>query len=139
MTLRWRTREVKAEVSQTIAESMVEWLSGVEQDAKNSLYPGHGVDTGSMKRSIHAADDHYNWPADHEYPNGPERGGMVFKPTITEKAVIATIGSGQGYAIFSHQGAKGQIGLRFIIAPVLASVNRLHQILAAHSESRTSK
>lgn len=137
MTVKFRKRELVQEVGETVADGMKEWLSDVEQVAKSSLYQGHGEATGSLKRSIHAAGPSYNWPADHDYPDGPERGGKEFTPKVTRKDVTAAIGSGQNYALWPHQGARGKLGLYFITEPVQRLTKKLMQIIAEHSSRRS--
>lgn len=99
----WRGKEVLKELTEILSESLVDYDLEFERAAKNELWPGRGVDTGSMQSSVHAAPATYNYPGDHSYPDGPERGGRRFQPTLREKRIEAAVGSGQNYAIFYHQ------------------------------------
>ncbi len=127
--LHWKGDEVYSQVQGVVADGLRDWLLETEGQCKGVLYPGHGEDTGSLKRSIHAAAPDYNWPSDHSYPNGPERGGRSFEPLIGSENVSAAIGSGQKYAIFYHQGTRTIRGDRFIVRPVFGNSKRLVSLI----------
>lgn len=133
----WRGKEVKEELIDILAESLVDFDLAFEKSAKDELWPGKGVDTGSMQNSVHAAPVTYNFPADHSYPDGPERGGQRFKPTLRGNRIEAAVGSGQKYAIFYHQPGTTRSwgGHPFIVN----AFERTKLLMAGFVASRVSK
>lgn len=114
MRLDWQGDRMKEQITAGLSEALVDWLLLAEQDAKGRLFRGHGEDTGSMKRGLHASPASYNFAADHAYPEGPERGGQRFTPERTEDRISAALGSGQGYAIYPHQGTRSMRALHYL-------------------------
>lgn len=92
---KWHGPQISRKVVRRAKRAMADIALAGEKGAKAHLYPGHGYDTGSLKRSIHVAKPGYNWESDHSYPNGPERGGQRVMPG---EDMELTIGSGQDYA-----------------------------------------
>jgi len=112
-TMNWRGDEVARQVMRQVSiPALVDIGLDVEGEAKKQLQPGHGVLTGTLRRSIHAAEADYNFGSDDVSPSGssPERGG---KTVQTDKAVIA-VGSGLEYAMAVHQGHHSFGGYHFM-------------------------
>ena len=104
MTVRltWRGPQVAAEVMRdVVGPAMAEIGLRVEGEAKHELRKGHGVLTGTLRRSIHAAGANYAYSGDNVEPGAgtPERGGS--QPPAAE---TVTVGSGMRYALWVHQG-----------------------------------
>lgn len=99
-TLKWYGRKSQQEVEQAVTLFLQQWALGVEGAAKEQLYPGHGVITGTLRRSIHAADPDYNWPGDDLMPDEstPERGGQSVSPAKKGSKLVVSVGSGMVYA-----------------------------------------
>lgn len=72
----------------------------VEGEAKKELYKGHGVVTGTLRRSIHTAKPGYAWSGDNvkAADDTPERGGRTVAPEVTATEVRLEVGSGMEYA-----------------------------------------
>jgi len=99
----WYGEHVLRQTVDNVAEALGEIAFEAELGAKHHIQPGHGVDTGSLKRSIHCAPPGYNWRADHSYPNGPERGGKIVKAEPMPNGKLwVRVGSGQRYSIWVY-------------------------------------
>ena len=80
----------------------------VEAEAKKELDKGHGVKTGTLRRSIHVAKPDYNFGSDN-VENGPERGGVMVTPEKEGDTILKlAVGSGMVYAMAIHQGWNWQ-------------------------------
>ena len=77
----------------------------VEGHAKSELYKGHGVITGTLRRSIHAA------PPSHSF--GPNDSSNASPEKIDGKWTIA-VGSGLKYALPVHQGHHSFVGYHYL-------------------------
>ena len=103
MKLTWRGKQVTEELYRDIAKAVGEIGLEVERGAKMELYPGHGYDTGSLKRSVHTAHPRHSFKGEHSYPRGPERGGNLVIGQIGLDGVPAiAVGTGQNYAQYVH-------------------------------------
>ena len=76
MKLNWRGAQVLEQVERSVGDALGDIGLECEKAAKANLYPGHGYDTGSMQRGVHCAKPGHNWEALHQYPDGPELGGV---------------------------------------------------------------
>lgn len=104
--LTWRGPQVQDAVLQAVQQAWSEVGMRVESAAKQELYKGHGVKTGTLRRSIHAAEPGYAWQSDDVTPSEstPERGGQLALAIIESGRVVTTVGSGMNYAMAVHQG-----------------------------------
>lgn len=113
--LKWRGEEVVQLCEEQAKEIMAEFALIAEGESKKELSKGHGVETGTLRRSIHADDADYNFGGDNVAASGssPERGGREIMPKKDGHRVIAALGSGLVYAMAIHQGwSSGAKGLR---------------------------
>jgi len=101
--LKWRGPEVLKAVESNIAKAIGEYALRVEGHAKRQLRKGHGVLTGTLRRSIHTAQNDYNWSGD-QAEDGPERGGKLIEGVKKGKGITIQVGSGLVYAMAIHQG-----------------------------------
>ena len=71
---------------------MTDLMLDAEKASRSRLYPGHGVDTGTMRNRTHIAAQGHNWSGEHIDPvdgGGPDnldRNGssnLEFHPRIT--------------------------------------------------------
>lgn len=126
---------MKRQIKDAMTEAYVDWHLIAEQSIKSELFPGHGYDTGTLNRSVHAEGDDYNWAGDNvpRTRSSPERGGKRFKPTVTKDKISGGIGSGMVYALAVHQGSKHRVGLRYIIIGVLEVQDRWSEVIHARA------
>lgn len=106
-------RQLEQRLSQGLKAFNAELVKG----AKTKLYPGHGYLTGTLKRSIHAADPDYDWGRDNVEPSGstPERGSHPYEPVKDGTLLMSAVGSGMRYALPVHQGWGSFEGYHYII------------------------
>jgi hypothetical protein len=82
-----------------------------EGEAKRELWKGHGVITGTLRRSIHTAQPGYDWGGD----NGEsELGGKMVEGVVQEERIVVELGSGLRYALPVHQGHHGFSGYHYL-------------------------
>lgn len=119
-TLNWKGDACREQVVAAIVSGLNEFGLRHETASKGQLSPGHGVLTGTLRRSIHAAAPGYAWAGDDVNPSSssPERGGQA---GATEEAgrVVVAVGSGMSYARIieerygyveqGHNAVKGQL------------------------------
>lgn len=88
----------------------------VEGYAKKELRRGHGVLTGTLRRSIHTAKPDYNFGADDVEPNksAPERGGSFVEAGMKSGKLSLLVGSGMVYALKIHNGFGGFPGYHYL-------------------------
>lgn len=117
MGLNWKGKTVQQKVTLALTEAFIDWNLIAEQSIKAELFPGHGYDTGTLNRSVHAESTTYNFAGDNvkRSLNTPERGGRRFSPSVSKKRIAGGLGSGQSYALIVHQGNKSRVGLHFIL------------------------
>ena len=116
MPLKWMGKQVEAEVVARLSAGLVDIALDVEGEAKKELHKGHGVLTGTLRRSIHAASPDYNWQGDDTLP-GPgtaERGGARIEPVRKGDLLLVAIGSGLEYAMAVHQGHGSFDGYHYL-------------------------
>ncbi len=112
----WRGGEVLKEVEDNLIEILAELGLAVESEAKQELKPGHGVKTGTLRRSIHTAKADYNWAGDDVEPSkdSPDLGGQRAEPSRVRKQMTLAVGSGLRYALPVHQGHGSFAGYHFM-------------------------
>jgi len=100
--LTWNAAEAKGSINGALKIFLQQFGLAVEASAKEQLYWGHGMRTGTLRRSIHCANTNYNWPADNVKPGpgSPERGGQPATPTQQDGRLSLQVGSGMIYARF---------------------------------------
>lgn len=88
----------------------------VEAEAKRELQPGHGVETGTLRRSIHAAEPGYAFAGDDVAPSdsSPERGGGEVAGERDGDKIMVAVGSGLVYALAVHQGHGSFEGYHYL-------------------------
>jgi len=103
--LDWRGDDVKRLVKENVARAMAEFALTAEAESKKELGRGHGVITGTLRRSIHAALPGYDWGSDDVEPGAgsPEQGGSEVLPDVSSDQLTVAIGSGLKYAMAVHQ------------------------------------
>lgn len=135
--LTWRGPQVRDAVMGAVAQAWSEIGLRVETEAKKELYKGHGVVTGTLRRSIHAAEPGYNWRGDDAAPstNTPERGGQMVMPLIQNNQLVTQVGSGLNYALPVHQGnGNGFEGYHYLrngitkVKPAIPDVLRKYRL-----------
>ncbi|MBI5035567.1 MAG: hypothetical protein HZB51_34175 [Chloroflexi bacterium] len=125
--LDWKGPEVQKKFTEAVAEGFVDFALTVEKNAKAELYKGHGVVTGTLRRSIHIAQDGYNWSGDNVEPKGggrntkgqftagaPERGGKRVSALGRNGKLLLQVGSGMVYALWVEMGGQGFAGYRYL-------------------------
>lgn len=90
--LDWRGAALRSQVVETVVAGVQEFGLTHERRAKGKLYKGHGVLTGTLRRSIHADE------IGADFGGSDSEGGQL--PNVSEKdgAVGVAVGSGLVYA-----------------------------------------
>lgn len=114
--LNWTGDDAIEQVLEKVADGFGRFGLRVEGEAKKELRPFHGVKTGTLRRSVHAADPEYDWSGDDEKPSSgsTERGGVLVKAIRTARGIVIAVGSGLKYALPVHQGHGSFDGYHFI-------------------------
>ena len=114
--LQWKGVQAKQQVVKAIIAGVNEFHLEVEREAKAILQPGHGVITGTLRRSIHADSPTYTWGSDDvpATPGSPERQGTGEMPLEQGNTVVGTVGSGLVYAMPVHEGHGSFPGYQYI-------------------------
>lgn len=107
----WRGKEISDAVKKNMAKALGEFGLIAEGHAKRQLQKGHGVLTGTLRRSIHTAPPGYNWAGDS---GRIEEGGQVIEAVVEGKRITLLLGSGLGYALPVHQGHHSFEGYHFL-------------------------
>lgn len=110
--LDWRGDQVEREIVERLKRALGEIGLRIETEAKRALQPGHGVLTGTLRRSIHAAEPDYAFAGDDVKagPGTPERGGRQPSAERRGDYLQVAVGSGLEYAMAIHQGGWGGFG-----------------------------
>src|SRR5512142_2111304 len=97
--LNWLGQVVFQDAMRILSDAWGQVGLAVEGNAKKELYKGHGVLTGTLRRSIHTAKPGYAWPGDNVEPENdtPERGGKSVKADANASEVRLEVGSGMVY------------------------------------------
>lgn len=136
--LDWRGDEVKREVMQNTASAWGEFGLEVEGESKRELRRGHGVESGTLRRSIHVAETGYDWSGDDVEPgkSSPERGGALVTPDVNGDALSLSVGSGLKYAMPVHQGHHSFQGYHYLTNGLKKAKAKLDAILRRHRLQR---
>ena len=120
-------RVYKNVIDQVVIPAMSDFALDVEGSSKRQLRPGHGKLTGTMQRSIHAAEPGYAWSKDDVPPgrSSPQRGGKKVLAKLIGNRVSILVGSGLKYALPLHQGHGKFSGIPFLTDGLKASKGRI--------------
>jgi len=88
----------------------------VERYAKGELYKGHGVITGTLRRSIHTAPPSYDWAADAH--GSSAEGQLVLAELVGPSRLVVSAGSGLEYAKAVHDGHHAFGGYHYMTIAV---------------------
>lgn len=112
----WRGKEIANAVKNNVAKGLGKFALRVQGHAMHELEYGHGVKTGTLRRSLHVAEPGYNWSADDVKPSpqSPNRNGMKFNAVINGRKVTIQVGSGLRYALPVHQGHHSFAGYHYL-------------------------
>ena len=113
---KWNGDAIGKAVGQNVAAALGEFGLRVEAHSKKELEHGHGVETGTLRRSIHTAQGGYNWSADNVEPSTetPERGNQQIEAAIKSSKITIQVGSGMVYALAVHQGHHSFDGYHYL-------------------------
>jgi hypothetical protein len=136
--IKWHDKEVIQLSEEQLEGVMTEFALTAEGEAKKELIKGHGVLTGTLRRSIHAGEPGYNFSGDDVEPSEstPERGGTSVKPTREGNRFILALGSGMVYALKIHQGWGSFGGYHYITNGVDKTKAKMDTIVARHQVSQ---
>jgi hypothetical protein len=137
VTLNWKGDELKRTIEENGAKIIAEFGLTVEAEAKKELRRGHGVETGTLRRSIHTALSGYSWGDDDVEPSKgtPELGGQMTMPEQGGQLTVE-VGSGLVYAMAVHQGHGSFEGYHYLTNGLSKAKNKLASILARHKVTR---
>lgn len=124
---RWEPEKVVDEKLKRLARAFGTFGHEVEGESKRELKKGHGVLTGTLRRSIHTAEPGYSFSQDNVKPsnNTPERGKQQVNAAITRRRLSLLVGSGMVYAMRIHKLYKYMtIGLNRAKPRLPAHINK---------------
>ncbi|MCC6192263.1 MAG: hypothetical protein IT318_24795 [Anaerolineales bacterium] len=132
--LNWQGDELKAQLIEQLKSALGEIGLRVEGEAKKELQPGHGVLTGTLRRSLHAAAPSYDFAGDDVTPSesSPERGNQAPEAELLGDRLMIAVGSGLVYALPVHQGHGDFAGYHYLtnaldrVAPQALDIVRKH-------------
>lgn len=125
----WRGKEVTDAVKKNVANALGEFGLRAEGHAKRELRKGHGVLTGTLRRSIHTAKPGYDWAGD---TGSGEQGGKVVAAEIRGDKVTLELGSGLSYAMPVHQGHHSFEGYHYLTNGLMRAKPELPEVLRRH-------
>jgi len=133
-SINWKGKQVLEQVGENVAAALGEFGLRAEGYAKKELRKGHGVLTGTLRRSIHTAGPDYNWAGDDVKPGPgtPERGGKLVRARRRGKRITLQLGSGLRYALPVHQGHHSFAGYHFLTIGVDKAKGELDEVLRKH-------
>lgn len=136
--LDWRGDEAKRQVMQNVAQAWGEFGLEVEGESKRELRRDHGVESGTLRRSIHVAEAGYDWSGDDVAAgqSSPERGGALVTPNADGAALSLSVGSGLRYAMPVHQGHHSFQGFHYMTIGLKKAKAKLDAILGRHRLQR---
>jgi hypothetical protein len=139
--LNWKGDEVRLNAIKGVSGAMTEFGLRCETAAKRRLQPGHGVITGTLRRSVHTATPGYNWRADNVKPlkSAPERGGQEAFPALKNGNLTLELGSGLEYAMAVHQGHGSFEGYHYMTEAVVEQKPKLPAILEKHAKLKRAR
>ena len=114
--LNWTGEDAVDEVVAKLTKGFGRFALRVESNSKQELKYEHGVLTGTLRRSIHAASPDYNFAGDDVKPSSssPELGGRLIQAMKQIKGIVIAVGSGLVYAMAVHQGHHSFEGYHYI-------------------------
>lgn len=136
--LKWEGDAVLKLSEEQIIAIMGEIGLTAEAESKKELRKGHGVRTGTLRRSIHAEAPSYNFGDDNVEPSedSPERGGSPAEATKIEDGRFAVaLGSGLVYALSIHQGWGSFEGYHYLDNGVEKTRSKIGAIVGRHQVS----
>lgn len=130
--LKWFGDDIQRKTLEGASEGLTEFGLRCETAAKKRLQPGHGVKTGTLRRSIHIAEPGYSWQGDNvtPAPGAPERGGQEAQPVQKSGKLTLEIGSGMEYAMAVHQGHGSFSGYHYLTEAIAEQKPKLEGIIA---------
>lgn len=133
-SLDWRGDEVKRQVMMNASKAIGEFAFEVEGEAKRELRRGHGVESGTLRRSIHTATVGYDWAGDDVEPSAgtPERGGSQVDAEESSGRLTVQVGSGMVYALAVHQGHHSFQGYHYLTNGLQKAKAKLDGILSKY-------
>jgi hypothetical protein len=134
----WRGTQVVRAVQSNVEDAYTEFGLTVERYSKKELKRGHGVLSGTLRRSIHTAEPGYDWSAD-DVPagkSGPERGGRRVKAKTIGVKTTLLVGSGLKYSLPVHQGHHNFEGYHYLTNGLAKAKPELPVILKKHRMKR---
>lgn len=136
-SLNWKGDEVLKTTQENGAAIISEFALTVEGEAKKELRKGHGVETGTLRRSIHTALPGYDWGGDDVEPSAGaiERGGEAAMPEAGNQLTVE-VGSGLVYAMAVHQGHHNFTGYHYLTNGLKKAQGKLPSIIARHQVKR---
>lgn len=135
MRLKWDGKLVQEKVQVIVGDILTDAAMLAEATAKKELTKGHGVVTGTLRRSIHSATPGYSWSGDDTPagPGSPERGGVQARAGTSNSGKMSVqFGSGLKYALPVNNGHRTFPGYHFIEAGVNAAKNGIQEIVRRH-------
>lgn len=128
-SLNWKGDEVLKQTIELLKKAVGEIGLSVESEAKQELQPGHGVITGTLRRSIHTAEPGFGWSGES---GGGEGGGASVEGQEVGGKIVVEVGTGLKYAIWVHQGHHSFGGYHFLTNGVNKTVGKVPAILAKY-------
>lgn len=140
--LNWKGPQVLVQSEKQMCEIMGEFALVAEGESKKELSKGHGVVTGTLRRSIHAASPDHDFSADNvESSTGsPERGNKKVLGKRVGDKIMVLLGSGMSYAMAIHQGWNWQkngligvfAGYHYLTNGLEKAKGKMDSIIARH-------
>ncbi len=133
-TFKWNDKEVIKVSEEQLGEILSEFTLVAEGESKKKLSKGHGVLTGTLRRSIHGASADYEFGNDDVKPEKgtPERGYKKVTPIREGHRFLTALGSGLQYAMRIHQGWGSFTGYHYLTEGVEAARKKINEIVARH-------
>ena len=131
---KWRGKQVLDSVKRNVAQALGEFGLRAEGHSKKELRKGHGVETGTLRRSIHTAQPGYDWAGDNVQAGfgSPERGGKATSAAISGDRVSLQLGSGLLYALAVHQGHHSFSGYHYLTNGLMKAKPEMPAVLKRH-------
>ena len=138
---KWRGKEVTQEVVNRVSLVLGEFGLTAEGHAKRELQKGHGVLTGTLRRSIHVAPFNYNWSQDQaavtikgkrEKGSSYTLGGKLVNAEVEGTRIGLQLGSGLLYSLAVHQGHHSFTGYHYLTIGVDKAKVEMPKILRRH-------
>lgn len=159
--LTWRGDQVLDKTLTNVGRALTEFGLRVEASAKDQLYKGHGVITGTLRRSIHCATPGFNWLAEGRMMLGARnnrlrmksvkkamRGTslgqqmslpniqslhMTARPAMVGSVLTLQVGSGLRYALPVEVGFGSFRGYNYMAIGLRQNVGKLPGILRKYA------